>query len=70
MKYFVYGLGIIATILFLVLAINKMDLVLTVGLALKDILFFAAVIFSIGALWYQISKNMRKRSKQSIEISK
>ena len=70
MKYFVYGLGIIATILFLMLAVNKMDLVLTDGLTVKDTLFFAAVIFSIGALWYQITKNLRKGAKQSIEISK
>ncbi len=67
MKYIIYIFGIIATILILILALSKVDLVLQEGLNGKDILFFVGVIISISVLWYQIVKNIKKISKRPFE---
>ena len=67
MKYIIYIFGITATILILILALSKVDLVLQEGLNGKDILFFVGVIISISVLWYQIVKNIKKISKRPFE---
>ena len=65
MKIIAYIFGSIATVLFAILGVIKIEAVLVDGMTFRDALFLIAVVVSIIILWYQLTKKVKTLSKQS-----
>ena len=65
MKIIAYTFGSIATVLFVILGAMKIEAVLLDGMTIRDAVFLIAVVASIVLLWFQITKNVKKISKES-----